>query len=235
MEYSERYKVIRAELADLYRRRAAHRKSLHGKMGNDIIRVGNQLNIESNSYKSFQKNFGKSIGNRAPRMFVTGLIRKAESAGGTACDTPSMLSRCLNRMLQVQKETLSERWHICDCGAVAQSDMISAFLALCVEKKDDKIFSIYPGLKTLHEAEPLMKQVISKILDESASGRALPASFGLQVLRQSGSPVNLMLRPETGERTVVNIGDAVTVSSCGKMNCESPEKAAVAIRRTPRL
>ena len=80
-----------------------------------------------------------------------------------------------------------------------------------------------------------MKQVISKILDESASGRALPASFGLQVLRQSGSPVNLMLRPETGERTVVNIGDAVTVSSCGKMNCESPEKAAVAIRRTPRL
>jgi hypothetical protein len=37
-----------------------------------------------------------------------------------------------------------------------------------------------------------------------------------------------MLGSETGERTVVNIGYAVTVSSC-----ESHEKVAVAIRRTP--
>jgi hypothetical protein len=46
-------------------------------------------------------------------------------------------------------------------------------------------------------------------------------------------PVNLMLRTETEGRAAVNGGDVVTASS---YRCsESPEKAAVAIRRTPRL
>jgi len=46
-----------------------------------------------------------------------------------------------------------------------------------------------------HQAEPLMKQVISKILEEYVNGRAFPASFGIDALslRQNGSPVNLML------------------------------------------
>ena len=82
-----------------------------------------------------------------------------------------------------------------------------------------------------------MKQAILSILDESVSGGAFPASFGLKSLQsaqsQSGSPVNLMLRSETGERMVVNIGEAVTA---GSYRCsEGHEKAAVAIRRTPRL
>ena len=58
-------------------------------MCNEIIRVGNKLHIEKNSYLAFQKLFGKSIGNRAPGMFVTELIRKAENAGGEAWDIPS--------------------------------------------------------------------------------------------------------------------------------------------------
>ncbi len=241
-EYSERYKVIRAELADLHRRSAAHRHSLHGKLGNDILRVGNQLHIENSSFKSFQKNFGKSVGNRAPGMFVTGLVRKAESAGGTAWDIPSHAFKMsqLCKCGKCKKKPLSERWHKCDCGAVVQRDLMSAFLARCVEKKDDKYMLDMSRVERLWcETEPLMKQAISRILDESASGRAFPASFGLKSLRsaqrQSGSPVNLMLRSEPGERTVVNTGDAVTVSTCGKMHCESSGKAAVTIRRTPRL
>ena len=219
--YSERYKAIRVELADMQRRRAAHRKSLHGKLINDIVRVGNQLHIEKNSYKAFQKNFGKSVSNRAPAMFVTELVRKAESAGGSAWDIAayafklSQLCKCGD----VKKKPLSQRWHICGCGAVAQRDLLSAFLARCVEQQEDKYILDMSRVKRLwHEAEPLMKQVVSRIEDESASGGAFPASFGLKSApRQSGSPVNLMLRPETGGRTTVNSGDAVTVSSCEKM------------------
>ncbi|MGO9612427.1 MAG: hypothetical protein ACLPX5_05285 [Dissulfurispiraceae bacterium] len=47
-----------------------------------MLRVGNGLRNGKNSYKSVQRNVGKSIGNRAPAMFVSQLIRKAESAGG---------------------------------------------------------------------------------------------------------------------------------------------------------
>lgn len=57
--------------------RILHRKSLHGELSNDMLRVGNRVRIQKNSYKSFQKIFGKSIGNRAPATFVSELIRKA--------------------------------------------------------------------------------------------------------------------------------------------------------------
>ena len=119
--YSNRYKAIRSKLADLHRRRAAHRKSIHGRLCNDILRVGTKLRIEKNSYLGFQKNFGKSIGDRAPGMFVAELIRKAESAGGEAWDIPSqalkMSQTCKCGL--IEKKPRSGRWHSCRCGAVA--------------------------------------------------------------------------------------------------------------------
>ena len=93
--------------------------------------MGNNLRVE--------KNFGKSSGNRAPGMFVTGVIRKAESAGGAVwdipCQTLKVFQRCKSGKLK--KKELTERWHICKCGATAQRDLFSAFLARCAEKKDD--------------------------------------------------------------------------------------------------
>jgi len=66
-----------------------------------------------------------------------------------------------------------------------------------------------------HEAEPFMKQVISRILKAYVSGGAFPASFGIDALslRQNGSPVNLILQSGTGGRTSDNSGDAVTPCS----------------------
>jgi hypothetical protein len=201
--------------------------------------VGKQLRIEQNSYQSFQRNYGKSVGTRAPGTFVRTLIRKAESAGGEVWDMGagdlklSQLCVCG----KIRKKRLSERWHRCGCGIVAQRDLFSAFLARCTEKQDEKyVLDTSRASKLWGEAEPLIRQAVSRVLDESANGGpSLPASFGLSsaALRQSGSPVKLMLRSETGERTAIKVGDVVAACSygCG----ENPEEVAVAVSGTPCL
>ena len=170
--YSNAYKALRFELADLLRRRAAYRRSLHGKMQNDILRIGNNLKIEKNSYLSFQKNYGKSVSFRAPSMFITGLVRKAENAGGEVWDIPANALR-LSQFCKCgafKKKKLNERWHACDCGAVAQRDLFSAFLARVSEKQGDKYILDASRVSLLWaEAEPLMRTAVSRILDQSAS------------------------------------------------------------------
>ena len=80
--FSNAYQRLRTQLSELHWNRAALRKSLHGQLANEILRVGNKLGIEKNSYKSFHRNYGKSVLTRAPGMFISELIRKAERAGG---------------------------------------------------------------------------------------------------------------------------------------------------------
>ncbi|MGO9612017.1 MAG: hypothetical protein ACLPX5_03175 [Dissulfurispiraceae bacterium] len=72
-------------------------------------------------------------------------------------------------------------------------------------------------------------------MEESVSGKAFPASFGIDPLslRQNGSLVNLVLRSGTGGRTTINSEDAVTPGPCGCS--DSHEKAAVTIKRAPAL
>ncbi|KFD41985.1 hypothetical protein DK28_0202035 [Peptococcaceae bacterium SCADC1_2_3] len=43
---SKEYIKTRLKLFELFRRQSAHRKSLHGKMINDILRHGNEIYIE---------------------------------------------------------------------------------------------------------------------------------------------------------------------------------------------
>ncbi len=70
------------ELQELYRREAAHRKTLHGQLANQVIAMGTHIKTEKLNYKAFQRIFGRSIGVRAPKLFFSILTRKAESAGG---------------------------------------------------------------------------------------------------------------------------------------------------------
>ncbi|MHB1426813.1 MAG: hypothetical protein ACYC3I_26955, partial [Gemmataceae bacterium] len=79
---SRRQVQTEAEVAELFRREAAHRKTLHGQLANQIIVRGTTIKTEKLSYKSFQKQFGRSISVRAPQLFLSILTRKAESAGG---------------------------------------------------------------------------------------------------------------------------------------------------------
>jgi hypothetical protein len=80
---SQRYRETRRQLATTERKLAAHRKSLHGRIANRIIRAGNHIQIEKTSFKGWQKLFGKSIGLRAPGMFYEHLKRIVAKTGGS--------------------------------------------------------------------------------------------------------------------------------------------------------
>ena len=71
-----------AKLADIARRKAAYRKTQHGKLINQILRTGEHIKTEKLSYKAYQKLFGSSVGLRAPGILIELLKHKAENAGG---------------------------------------------------------------------------------------------------------------------------------------------------------
>lgn len=86
---SQTYFKTRDAKANLERKLAGHRKSLHGAMVNSILSEGDTFKLEKLSYKAFQKLYGRSVGKRAPGMFVSHLKRKAESAGGKVVEFPT--------------------------------------------------------------------------------------------------------------------------------------------------
>lgn len=187
---SNRYIKTSCEAAELERKLAAHRKSLHGRDINEIISTGVRINTEKVPYKSWQKNFGKSVQVKAPSMFISRLKIKAENAGGYLNEFPThstKLSQTCHNCGNTVKKPLSQRWHIC-CGIEMQRDLYSAFLSKCVNKETNaldiaKARLLWPGL------EPVLSEAISRV-NQSASGRKIPASFGLcGNLRQSGSPI----------------------------------------------
>ena len=78
-----------ARKATRERKLAAHRKSLHGRKVHEIVAVGNTIILEKISYKAWQKQYGKSVGLRAPGMFVEHLRRTVASTGGTLIEVPT--------------------------------------------------------------------------------------------------------------------------------------------------
>ena len=117
---SKGYLVTRRRLAQQERKLAAHRKSLHGRLVNEIIRIGNDIRIEKVSYKGWQKQFGKSVGLRAPGMFIEYLRRTVAKTGGTLQEFPTRttkLSQYCHGCRTCVKKPLAQRisrlslWH----------------------------------------------------------------------------------------------------------------------------
>ncbi len=81
---------------------AEHRESLHGQLVNQIISMGDEIKLEKLSYRAFQKMFGKSVGMRAPGMFVSMLKRKAVTEFPTCTTKLSQVCLCG----QVKKKSL---------------------------------------------------------------------------------------------------------------------------------
>ena len=188
---SNRYKSISGNLAETDRILAAHRKSLHGKDINEIIATGTRIQTEKVSYKGWQKRYGRSIGLRAPSMFMNSLKIKAENAGGYLFEFPTQttkLSQTCHICEEAVKKTLSKRWHIC-CGIRMQRDLYSGFLAKCVDKETSALD--FARAKYLWQGmESILSEAISRAT-QTAIGKVCPASFGFnRIQSQSGSLVN---------------------------------------------
>ena len=225
-----RQQETETQLAELYRKQAAHRKSLHGQLVNRVLQMGHVIKLEKLSYRALQRCFGRSVGMRAPGMFVAHLKRKAESANAQVVEFPTRttrLSQTCHNCGAVVKKPLSQRLHVCDCGIQAQRDLYSAFLAACVE--GDRLDAgrareAWPGVDALLQAA--LSQAARKSSHQPASGGNFPASFGLRAVdqRQSRSPV----------KAGVNAGEAQegvppSLQAVGEL------ERARRIVRTPRL
>jgi len=209
-----------AALAELYRKQATHRKSLHGQLVNRILRMGNVIKMEKLSYRAFQRMYGQSVGMRAPGMFVVHLRRRAGSADALVDEFPTYptkLSQTCHGCATVAKKPLSQRWHICECGVIAQRDLYSAFLAKCVE--GDRLNVDRARREWSEGVDDLLRAALSQI-QEPASGssnRALPSSFGLSGgQRQSGSPVECRVKSSETQDVVPSVVPLVGRGELGK-------------------
>jgi putative transposase len=167
--FSKRYVYTREQLAELRRKQAAHRKSLHGRKVNRILAQGNLIKLEKLSYRAFQKRYGKSVGFRGPGTFVALLRRKAANAGAEVDEFSTRTTRLSQVCLcgAIAKKPLSQRWHGCDCGVgPIQRDLFSAWLARFVvnDKLDaGRAQAAWPGADSFlraasSEVQPAMGQ-----------------------------------------------------------------------------
>jgi putative transposase len=172
---SGHYQRLRAGKADLERSLASERRREHGELANRLLAQGDvvKLDVEKMSYRSFQKNVGRSVRRQAPSRFVSILRRKAESAGGRMVEfgtRETRLSQYDHQTGHYVKKPLSQRWQVFGDGTRVQRDLYSAWLARFVEY--DRLDA--SQLKeSWAAAEPLLGRAASG-LEESASGRGFP-------------------------------------------------------------
>ena len=178
---SKNYQKTRQRKATRERKLAAHRKSLHGRKVHEIVAVGNTILLEKISYQAWQKLFGKSVGLRAPGMFVALLRRTVGSTGGTLTEIPTRttkLSQYCHGCGNTEKKSLSQRWHTCPCGVgPVQRDLYSAFLAAYLDPADP-IPSCAQYVVPWEGAEVRLQAAHERVQQRANEGQILPRSFG---------------------------------------------------------
>lgn len=124
----------RHQITEMHRVQAAYRKTSHGSTVNRLLAAGSLIHTEKLNYVAWQKNWPRSVRDRAPGLFIELCRGKAESAGGGTYEystyTTALSQTCLCGT--VKKKTLAERVHRCDCGITAHRDLFSAFLGTYV-------------------------------------------------------------------------------------------------------
>ncbi len=179
---SRGYERTRRRKAEKERKLAAHRKSLHGRKVHEIASQGQTVIIEKISYKAWQKQYGRSVGLRAPGMFIELLRRTVASTGGTLIEVQTQrtkLSQFCHGCGQTGKKLLSQRWHVCECGVgPIQRDLYSAFLAAYLDSAND-LPSCARYVVPWDGAETRLRAAQERLLQRAKEGQVLPRSMGI--------------------------------------------------------
>jgi hypothetical protein len=177
---SKRHKATRRQHANTERRLAAHRKSLHGKLAHRIAQMGNTIHIEKTSFKGWQKQYGRSVGLRAPGMFVAHLARIVAKTGGTLVEVSAYqtkLSQYCHHCGRYVKKVRSQRWHHCSCGlGPVQRDLYSAFLLSHLEPEQTIPSVTQPVWES---AEPRLRAVMEGLQQRANEGQYVSRSMGV--------------------------------------------------------
>jgi len=179
---SKGYAATRRRKATKERKLAAHRKSLHGRKVHELVAVGNTMVTEQISYKGWQKQYGRSVGLRAPGMFIEMLRRTVASTGGTLHEVPTRttkLSQLCHGCGQTVKKPLSQRWHQCACGVgPVQRDLYSAFLAAYLDPAELSP-SCAQYVIPWEGAEARLRAAHERVKERANEGQVLPRSMGI--------------------------------------------------------
>jgi hypothetical protein len=163
------------------RTQAAHRKSLHGRKVHQLVAVGDTVITEKISYNGWQKQYGRSVGLRAPGMFIAMLRRTVASTGGTLHEVPTRttkLSQFCHGCGRHVKKLLSQRWHHCPCGVwPVQRDLYSAFLASTLSA-DHLIPSCAQAVVPWESAEARLQAAHARVLQRANEGQCLHRPHG---------------------------------------------------------
>jgi hypothetical protein len=180
---SRGYQVSRRRKAARERKLAAHRKSLHGRLVHQIVRVGNTIITEKISYKGWQKRYGSSMGRCAPGMLIDHLRRTVASTGGTLHEVPTRttkLSQYCHGCGRFVPKQLSQRWHQCACGiGPVQRDLYSAFLAAYLDPAADFIPSCARYVIPWEGAEARLRAAHERAQERANEGQVMPRSMGI--------------------------------------------------------
>ena len=144
--FSNRYKRLKLERRELYRKQAAIRKQQHIDMANALLSQGDEFIIENNPVDSWAKRakktkkgkngkirckrrFGKSIAHHAPAMFVSILQNKVRSLGGSfhKVEIKNAATQFDFTNGEFTKHELNERTVTLSNGRTHQRDMLAAF------------------------------------------------------------------------------------------------------------
>jgi hypothetical protein len=142
--------------------------------------MGTTITVEKTSFKGWQKLYGKSIGLRAPGMFLAHLERLVARTGGTLTHISTFktrLSQYCHQCGRYEKKPPSQRWHHCPCcvGPV-QRDLYSAFLLAYLEPENTIPSITHP---VWEGAEPRLRVVVEGLQQRANEGHPLPRSMGL--------------------------------------------------------
>ena len=180
---SRSYQASRRRKAARERRLAAHRKSLHGRLVHQIVRVGNTIITEKLSYEGWQKRYGRSVGLCAPGMLIAHMRRTVASTGGTLHEVPTRstkLSQYCHGCGKFVHKPLSQRWHQCPCGVgPVQRDLYSAFLAAYLDPAADFIPSCAQYVILWEGAEARLRAAHERAQQRANEGQVMPRSMGI--------------------------------------------------------
>ena len=181
-KHSRGYLATRRRKAAKERKLKAYRKSLHGRLVHQIVRLGNTIHLEKISYKGWQQRYGKSVGLRAPGMLIDHLKRTVGSTGGTLIVVPTRstkLSQYCHGCGQCVRKPLSLRWHECPCGiGPIQRDLYSAFLAAYLQAPDYRP-SCAQYQAYWEGAEARLRVAQERVYQRARAGQVVPQSMGI--------------------------------------------------------
>ena len=190
---SKRQQKGESVLAELLRAMAAQRKSLQGALAHKVLARASRLISEKVNKREWAKEYGRSVGHKAPGTFELRVGTLAEASGGSlelvSTYKTYLSSRCLCG--KRKKKTRNERKHFCGCsyipnGMHADRDEFSAFLAMFSQGSaldEGKAQAAW----TTWGADCLLRSSSSK--GEVATGEACPPRRAREA-RQSNSTGN---------------------------------------------